>query len=72
MLSLEEMWRRWEGYKLGSDGPPGRNLDRPQETDIIDDDEGIGPVQKANAGSPSKPNGIEIPKPHRTLSIAST
>ena len=50
-----------------------------QETDIIDDEDGACPVQEANAGSPSKPNGIETPKPRaaiasqrRPLSTAST
>jgi hypothetical protein len=50
-----------------------------QKTDIIDDEDGVRPVQKANTGSPSKPNGIETPKPwatvadqRRPLSTAST
>jgi len=38
-----------------------------QETDIIDDEEGVCPVQEANAGSRSKPNEIETPKPRATL-----
>lgn len=38
-----------------------------QEMDIIDDEDGVRPVQEANAGSPSKPNGIETPKPQATI-----
>jgi hypothetical protein len=38
-----------------------------QETDIIDDEDGVRPVQEANAGSRSKPNGIETPKPRATI-----
>ena len=38
-----------------------------QEIDIIDDEDGVRPVQEANAGSPSKPNGIETPKPQATI-----
>ena len=38
-----------------------------QETDIIDDEDSDRHVQEANAGSPSKPNGIETPKPRATI-----
>jgi hypothetical protein len=38
-----------------------------QETDIIDDEDGVRYVQEANAGSPSEPNGIETPKPRATI-----
>jgi len=34
-----------------------------QETDIIDDEEGVRPVQGGNANSRSKPDAIGIPKP---------
>lgn len=37
-----------------------------EETDIIDD-EGVRPVQVANTGSRSKPNGIETPTPRATI-----
>jgi hypothetical protein len=40
---------------------------RYQETDIIDDEEGVRPVQEANAGSQLKHNGIEAPKPRATI-----
>jgi hypothetical protein len=38
-----------------------------QETDIIDDEEGVRPVQEANAGSQLKHSGIEAPKPRATI-----
>ena len=38
-----------------------------QETDIIDDKDGVRPVQEANACSRSKPSGIETPKPQATI-----
>jgi hypothetical protein len=40
---------------------------RYQATDIIDNEDGVRPTQEANAGSPSKPNGIETPKPQATI-----